>query len=378
MKKYLAIIITSLIVISSCTAPETEKTVDQMRTELSNLKKEKVDLDRKIQRIEEKIDSIEPAGPKARKLVTLASVEASDFNRYIDIQGSVKSSDAVFASPEIGGRLLTMTVDEGDYVQAGSLIATIDVQTVKNQIIEIEKSLELATDVFKRQERLWNQEIGSEIQFLQAKNNKERLEKSLESITFQLTKANVYAPISGYADMIFLKKGELAAPGAPVIQIINTSRVKVTADVPESLLGKVRKGEYVQIDFPALDEMRKGRVSLLGRSIDPANRTFKVEVDMSNPGNKLKPNLLSIMKVNDLTVKNTIAVPLELVQQEISGKDYILTANEEEDGWVSEKRYVVTGPTFENQIVIEEGLEDGDKIIVEGARGLASNELIKI
>ncbi len=378
MKKYLAIIITSLIVISSCTAPETEKTVDQMRTELSNLKKEKVDLDRKIQRIEEKIDSIEPAGPKARKLVTLASVEASDFNRYIDIQGSVKSSDAVFASPEIGGRLLTMTVDEGDYVQAGSLIATIDVQTVKNQIIEIEKSLELATDVFKRQERLWNQEIGSEIQFLQAKNNKERLEKSLESITFQLTKANVYAPISGYADMIFLKKGELAAPGAPVIQIITTSRVKVTADVPESLLGKVRKGEYVQIDFPALDEMRKGRVSLLGRSIDPANRTFKVEVDMSNPGNKLKPNLLSIMKVNDLTVKNTIAVPLELVQQEISGKDYILTANEEEDGWVSEKRYVVTGPTFENQIVIEEGLEDGDKIIVEGARGLASNELIKI
>lgn len=379
MKKYfilIAIISSGLI---SCSAPEeAEQTVEEKRTSLSALKSEKATLDQKIKKLEAEIEKLDPSKPKAKKLVTTQVLKSDNFKRYIDIQGSVQSSDAVFSSSETGGRLTSMTVQEGDFVKSGSLIATVDMQTIKNQIIEIEKSLELATDVFKRQERLWNQEIGSEIQYLQAKNNKERLEKSLESINFQLTKANVYAPISGYVDMVFLKKGELAGPGAPIIQIINTSTVKIVADVPESLLGKVRKGEYVEIEFPALEETRKGRVSLLGRSIDPANRTFKVEVEMANSSNKLKPNLLSIMKINDLIVENTIAIPLELVQQEISGKDYVFVADSTANGVVSQKKYVVTGPTFENEIVVEEGLKDGDHIIIDGARGLSSDEQIEI
>ena len=379
MKKYFILLGITVLGIISCGSPEeVEQTVDEKRVALMTLKKDKVALDQKIKKLEAEIEKIAPSVPKAKKLVTIQVIKSDDFKRYIDIQGSVQSSDAVMATSEIGGRLTSMTVDEGDYLKAGSLLATVDVQTIKNQIIEVEKSLELATDVFKRQERLWNQEIGSEIQYLQAKNNKERLEKSLESVNFQLTKANVYAPLSGYADIIFLKKGELAGPGAPIVQIINTSTVKVVADVPESLLGKVKKGEYVEIVFPALEEQRKGRVSLLGRSIDPANRTFKVEVSMANTGNRLKPNLLSIMKINDLTVNKTIAIPLELVQQEISGKDYVFVVNESPDGKVSKKRYVVTGPTFENAIVIEEGLADGDQIILDGARGLSSDEPIEI
>ncbi len=379
MKKYNILLIILALGIASCQPTEVEpKTAEEIRTALTGLKKEQSDLDSKIKDLEEKLEEIEPAKEKAKKLVTASEVTKNDFNRYIDIQGSVASSDAVMASPEMGGRIIEMNIKEGDYVKQGSLVARLDVETIKNQIIEIEKSLELATDVFKRQERLWNQEIGSEIQYLQAKNNKERLEKSLESIQFQLTKANVYAPISGYADMVFLKKGELAGPGAPIIQIINTSSVKIIANVPESLLGKVRRGEYVTIEFPALETTKKGKVSLIGRSIDPANRTFKVEVVMSNPGNVLKPNLLSIMKINDLTVKNTVAIPLELVQQEISGKDYVLVVSESPEGLVSEKRFVTTGPTFENEIVIEEGLDAGDQIIIDGARGLAEAELIEV
>jgi multidrug efflux pump subunit AcrA (membrane-fusion protein) len=148
--------------------------------------------------------------------------------------------------------------------------------------------------------------------------------------------------------------------------------------VPESLLGKVRKGEYVEILFPALNDTRKGKVSLIGRSIDPANRTFKVEVDLTNKGNTLKPNLLSIMMINDLTVENTVAIPLELVQQEISGRDYVFVTKEAPEGIISEKKYVETGATFEDEIVIESGLDTGDQIIVDGARGLAAGELISI
>ncbi|WP_235297852.1 efflux RND transporter periplasmic adaptor subunit [Portibacter marinus] len=378
MKKYFIFLALAATMLSSCEAPQQEPTVEEMKASLTQLKKERTDLEQQISALEEKIEVIEPSQPKAKKLVTVDTVQREDFKRYIDIQGSVQSSDAVMASSEIGGRITSMPIDEGDYVKAGSLVATVDVQSIKNQIIELEKSLELATDVFKRQERLWNQEIGSEIQYLQAKNNKERIEKSLESLEFQLTKATVYAPISGYADMIMLQKGEMAAPGAPILQIINTGNIKVVADVPESLLGKVQRGEYVEIEFPALEESRRGRVSLIGRTIDPANRTFKVEVDLSNPGNRLKPNLLSIMKINDLSINDIVAVPLELVQQEISGKDYIFVVEEGENGFISKKNYVTTGPTFENQIVIEDGLEGGEKIIIEGARGLSNNEPIKI
>ncbi len=379
MKRYYTLVLLGLLLISSCASNAGEpQSLEELKKSLATLKTERSELEKNIKNLESEIEKLEPINLKPEKLVTTDILAREDFKRYIDIQGSVNSSEAVYASPEIGGRILSMTINEGDFIKAGAKVATLDVETVRNQILEVEKSLELANDIFNRQERLWNQEIGSEIQFLQAKNNKERLEKSLESIKYQLTKANVYAPISGFADKIFLKKGELAGPGAPIIQIINTNTVKVVADVPESLLGKVKKGETVEIDFPALKESKKGKVSLVGRSIDPANRTFKVEVELPNSNNLLKPNLLSIMKINDLTVENTIAIPLELVQQEISGKDYVFVVGNSPGGLISEKRYVETGATFENKIVIDSGLNEGDQIIMIGARGLASDELIKV
>lgn len=377
MKKYFTILGIAILGMVSCSPQEEEQSLDEMRGSLATLKKQRLDLDQDIKRLTEEIETLDPS-PETKKIVTAKPLVSGDFKRYIDIQGSVESSNAVFASSEIGGRITSMPIEEGDYVRSGQLVATVDVQTIKNQVIELEKSLELATDVFKRQQRLWNQEIGSEIQYLQAKNNMERIQKSLESVQFQLTKANVYSPISGYADIVYLKKGEMAGPGAPIVEVINTNTVKVVADVPESLLGKVKRGEYVDIEFPALDMKKRGQVTLIGRSIDPANRTFKVEVDMPNSGNSLKPNLLSIIKINDLTVEETITVPLELVQQEISGKDYVFVVEETSNGLISAKRYVKTGPTFENEIVIEEGLKEGDQIIIEGARGLASEESIEV
>ena len=379
MTKYFLPIITATILFGACqSVPEIPEDLEGKKKYLTTLKSDKVTLDRKIKDLQAQIEKLDPPKEKTRKLVTTTGINKENFQRYIDVQGSVSSSDAVIASPEIGGRIISMNLDEGDYIKRGSVVAKIDVESINKQIDELNTSLELASDIFQRQERLWNQEIGSEIQFLQAKNNKERLEKSIESVKFQLTKANVYAPLSGFIDQVFLKNGELAGPGAPIVQIINTNVVKVVANVPESLLGKVKKGQLVTIDFPALEDTKQGKVTLIGRSIDPANRTFKVEVDLKNSNGVLKPNLLSIMKINDLTVEDAVAISLELVQQEISGKDYVFVAAESDEGMVSVKRYVETGPTFENSIVIEMGLEEGDQIIVEGARGLSSNDLIQV
>jgi len=216
-------------------------------------------------------------------------------------QTELRNEDMVAASSETGGRITALNVKEGQYVKRGQLIATTDLEQVNKSIAEIEKTLELAVDVFNRQKRLWDQNIGSEMQFLQAKNNKERLEKSLETVQYQLTKGNVYAPV----------------------QILNTAKVKVAANVPEKFLRNVRQGEMMSIEIPALDMKTKGRVTMLGRTINPANRTFKVEVNLSNPKGLLKPNLLANMLLNDFSAKNVITVPLELVQQEVSGKDYV-------------------------------------------------------
>jgi RND family efflux transporter MFP subunit len=242
----------------------------------------------------------------------------------------------------------------------------------------LETSLEFAITTYERQKRLWDQNVGSEMQYLQAKNNKERLEKSLETLRHQLTKAKVYAPISGVVDHVFLKSGELAGPGTPIVQILNTQKVKVVADVPESYLNKIKKGELVTVQFPAIDQEFKSKVTLIGRTINPSNRTFTVEIDLPNKSRMLKPNLLAVMMINDNTQKGVVVIPIELVQQEVSGRSFVFVKDENKEGAFAKKVIVETGASYEGNIIITSGLEGGEELIATGARGLANNELIKI
>jgi RND family efflux transporter MFP subunit len=333
-----------------------------------------------VTQLENQIDSLTPASEKVkpRVLVSSAPVERKTFERFISIQSSVVADEIVSASSETGGRIIQLNVEEGNYVKRGQLVAKLDMESVDKQIAELETSLSLAVDIYERQKRLWDQNIGSEIQYLQAKNNKERIEKSLETVKFQLTKANVYAPISGVVDMVFLKPGEMTAPGTPIVQILSTGIVKVVADVPEKYLRNIKKGETVTVSFPALDMETKAKVSEIGRTINPGNRTFKVEVSVPNNNGVLKPNLLASMLLNDFTEKDVVVIPIELVQQEVSGRSYVFIKGENEDGAYAKKVMVETGESYEGNIIITSGLEGGEEIIVNGARGLANNELIKI
>jgi len=214
----------------------------------------------------------------------------------------------------------------------------------------LSKSLELAVELYERQSRLWKQNIGSEVQYLQAKNNKERIEKTMETMRFQKRKANVYSPISGFVDQEFLKLGDLAAPGMPIIQIINTSKVKVVANVPESYLGKVKKGEKVTIK----------------------------EVELPNKGGVLKPNLLSLMLINDFSTTNSVVIPIDLVQQEVSGKQYVYTVANGKSGPMAKKIYIEIGENYEGEVVITNGLTGSETLITKGARNLSDGEFIEI
>lgn len=280
------------------------------------------------------------------------------------------------AVPEMGGRILSIPVREGDYVKRGQIIARLDGESANRQLAELQTSLDLAKTVFERQDRLWKQNIGSEIQYLEAKANKERLEKTMETVRYQQSKSNVYAPISGVVNKEFADVGEMAPPGMPIVEILNTRSVKVVADLPENYLGIVKKGAKVNIDFPSIDKQMNGKISMVGRSIDPANRTFKVEVDLGNKSGNLKPNMLAEMKLEQAKQDNVVKLPLELVQEDVSGKIFVYTAEKMGDKYVAKKNFVTMGSGYEGMVIIEDGLASGAVVIRDGARLVKDGEEI--
>jgi membrane fusion protein (multidrug efflux system) len=329
------------------------------------------------------IDSLEQAiykqDPSSRQeekvLVTTAPVSVQDFFHYVEVQGTVSADDYVDVSAEVAGRILSLKVKEGQAVKRGQLIATIDPEATKKQLAELETSIDLAQTVYDRQKRLWDQEIGSEMQYLQAKNNLDRLNKNMELLNLQLEKTNVYAPVSGEVERVVLQSGELASPGMPIIMMIDMSNLNVVVDLPEKYLTTVRKGQRIDVHFPAIKKDMTLPVSLIGNVINPGNRTLPVELALRGSNSRMvKPNLLALAKINDLTIEDAITVPIELVQQEIGGNDYLMIT----DGNKAKKVYVKTGESFEGNIVIEEGLEGNETLIVDGARGLINGVTIEV
>ena len=231
--------------LAACSAPQAEPTdLAGMKKSLREKRAELKELEAAIGKLQKDIAKLDTTKKEeVRQLVTTTAVDKRNFSRFVEIQSNVQTVDAVMASSETGGRILKLNVDEGSYVKKGQLIARVDLESIDKQIEEVKKSKELAVQLYDRQKRLWDQNIGSEVQYLQAKNNVERLDKSLESLDHQLTKANVYAPISGVVNMVMIESGETAPPGGPIVEIITTSRVKVVADVPEHDRSHHRPGQ---------------------------------------------------------------------------------------------------------------------------------------
>ncbi|NNF33168.1 MAG: efflux RND transporter periplasmic adaptor subunit, partial [Saprospiraceae bacterium] len=357
---------------------EEPKDVEGKRALLKEKKQALVALKDEIKVLEEEIFVMDPPKDKPAVLVNALEILPKTFRRFVSLQGRVTTDDLVNVSSETGGRIMKTYVKEGSSVKRGQLLAKIDLETLQKQIDELETSLSLATTVYERQKRLWDQEIGSEIQFLQAKNNKESLEKSLETVKSQLSKQNIYAPISGIIDREFMKQGEMSAPGTPIYQILNTSKVKVEADVPESYLGTLNKGDVVTVTFPALMDTSTHRINAVGRTIDPANRTYEIEINISNPQNKFKPNLLAEVIFQDFEMNDAFVVPVDFVLEEVSGKKYVFIIEQVDGKSIAKKTYVTLGESYDGDIVITEGLKEGDMIITEGSRNMTPNDPVKL
>lgn len=360
---YLSLGVLALAV--ACSAPD-------KKAELEKLKAEQSSLAEKIKTLEEEIKKTDTTDATKYIVVGFEEVKKSPFVHYIQVQGKIDSDKNVQISSTIGGSVDKVYVVKGQQVQKGALLAKTDGEQILKGIQEVDKSLELANQLYDKQKRLWDQQIGTEVQYLQAKNQKEALERRKETLEEQYSQTSIRAPFAGIVDEVYTKEGQVLAPGMPAFRLVNTSDVKLVADVSESYVSKVKKNQEAIVVFPDLNKEIKTRVDVVGDVINPVNRTFQVDLALTQDKNLFKANMITYIKIKDYTNASVVVIPANLIQRN-GGKEYVYVV----DGKVAAKRFIQVGQYYDNSAEVLDGLKEGDKLITIGYQDLVEGQPIK-
>ena len=360
------IILPALITLIASCAPGG----DDKKAELEALKKEQAELQAKITALEAELAKTDTTAAKSR-IVSVEPVTLQPFRNYIEIQGKVDADENVTLSAEMGGTVMKINVKEGDEVRQGQVLAETDNKAILQGMQEVQTQLDLATTLFQKQKNLWDQKIGTEMQFLQAKTQKEALEKRMGSIQEQLDMTRIKSPINGTVDAVDIKVGQITAPGMPAIRVVNFANMKVVGEVPEAYAGKVKRDNPVTLIFPDTKDTVNAKVAFAARVINPLNRTFTVEV-MLDDKKAYHPNMISILKIADYSNDKAVVVPVNVIQKAETG-DFVFVAK---DGKAIKKN-VRYERVYNGKAEIISGLEADDKLIVSGYQDLDEGELLK-
>ena len=315
---------------------------------------------------------------KKLALVSTITPSPTTFQHFVEIQGNVETKQNLVLFAEMGGMLKSIPVKEGQRVSKGQTIAVIDDAGIKEQLAQAETSTKLAQTTFERQERLWAQKIGSELQFLQAKANYETQAKAVEQIKKQLSKSYITAPFSGVIDDIITEAGSFIAPGqTPILRLVNLNSMTINAEVPETFIRFVKKGKKVKAFFPVLDADTETTITQAGNFINPNNRKFKIEMEVPKNINA-KPNMSVRLLVNDYENKNAILIPQSIISENENNEEYVYVITQKEGKNYAHKNIVKTGKTNKNQIEVLEGLSSASQLIIEGARTVREGQQVKI
>ncbi|MFK5891266.1 MAG: efflux RND transporter periplasmic adaptor subunit [Flavobacteriaceae bacterium] len=375
MKK-LSLILISLIILSACQTKETtgslKDLISQKKTvqfTIDSLSKKLISLDKAISKLD-----------KNEKLlkVTVVKINPVLFKHYLAIQGTVGTDKNSIIRPELSGIVKAVLVKETQKVKKGDALIRLDDALITDNINELKTQLDLAETTFKRQERLWNQKIGSEIQFLQAQTNKESLERKLKTLETQLSKTIVTAPFDGSVDAILPKVGEFVSPQTPIIRLVNLDEVYIEADVSEHYIGSIKKGTEAELRFENLNKSFKTKVNQVADFIDPNNRSFKIKIFISNTNNELKPNLIADIKLNDFTSENAITLPSSIVQEDQDGNNFVYTIKKINNKNRVAKTLIKKGLTYNNKTLIKSGLNINSIVVNLGARGIKDGQFVTI
>lgn len=345
---------------------------------LQQLKQEKVkyneDIDKKIAALEKEVGVKDTV--LKMKDVTVAEVKDTLFEHYIDVQGSVDARENVNVSARVPGVITSILVREGQQVAKGQTLAQVDDQVLRANMAELHTQMDLANTLFEKQKNLWAQKIGSEVQYLNAKNQKESLERKMATLQDQLAQTRIIAPISGTVDAVIAKVGDNAAPGAAAFRVVNANNLKVTANVAEAYAGFLKTGDAVIIAFPDINREIRSNIGFASRTIDPLSRTIKIEVPLK-PDNVLRPNMIAHIRIVDYTAKNAVVIPVSVIQY-TAGKPYVIIAQNTNGKMIAQRKNIEMGRTYNDKAEVKSGLTNGDKIVTTGFQGLNDNDLIKL
>ena len=348
-----------------------------LRAKRTELSAQRSLLDSDIKRLDVVIASLDKS--TSLPLVATYEVTPQEFNHFTSFQGTVKTMKNINVYPEIPGQLLEVMVVEGQKVEKDQVLARIDDGGLLAQLAQAKSQLLLAETVFNRQERLWSQNIGSEIQFLQAKTQFESAEKAVDALSLQAEKSVVRAPFDGTVDQIFKEPGTIVAPGmgSELFRVVNIDEVYVEVDVPETHITSISEGSKVRVNLSAIGEEIDARISRVSKVINPSNRSFSVEVPLENKSGFIRPNLMASVAINDYSNKSAIMIPQSVVSENAEGKQYCFALEKSAEGYVAKRLIIETGKTSEDFIEVLEGVENGALLITEGAKKVSDNQPVK-
>ncbi len=370
MKKILLITITTVL-LSAC-GEKNDEAAKQKK--LQGLKDQAHQIEQEIAALEKELSANEKEEVVKVKARTL---EAQKFEHFIEVTGKVEAEQDVDVSPESAGVIKEILVAEGQTVKKGQLLARLNTDILDRSVEELEIQHDLAKTTFERQKNLWDQNIGSEIEFLQAKNNKESLEKRIKSMQSQIEMAEVKSPITGVVDVVYQKKGNIGSPQIPFAKVINTGSIKIYGDISESYITKIAKGDEISVFFPALNDTIAARINQIGNTIDPNTRTFRVRINLNNKGNKIKPNLVSVISLCDYVNESAIVIPSLFIKEDFNGH-YTYIVDKQGGKAVAKKVYVSPGVANNNMTEIVEGLDAGMQVISEGYSQIGNGTAVQV
>lgn len=369
--KLSVVALAAILVACSATSADKDK-----KARLEKLKTEQAALQKEIKKLEDEISKENPTATTVKaKEVVVKELVPSKFEHFIQTQGMIESNENIQVSAKMPGVVTEVYVQEGQEVRRGQTLAQIDNSLILRSIEELKASLDLANTVYERQKNLWDQKIGTEVQFLQAKNNKESLEKRLAALNEQNDQTRIKSPINGVVDEVAVKIGQNIMPGAPAVRVVNNSDLKVKAQVSEAYVLNIKKGDKVMVTIPDLKKDIEAKVTFVGRSIDQLSRTFAVEAKLA-PSNDLRANMSVVLKVVYESFPKALTVPVNVVQ-DVNNEKVVYVAQERDGHLVAVKKPVVVDGVFDGRAQVQ-GLTEGDRIITVGFQGLSDGTIIKI
>lgn len=372
MKKILLISALSILIFS-CGKKEDTTTIDSLiaSKNLTALQAKKVLLQADLTKIEATLATLDTK--KEEALVSVLTLKDTVFNHYLDIQGNVNTKENILVQPEMPGNLIELNVKAGQHVSKGQVLARTDDSGLSQQVASLENQYAFAKTTFERQKNLWNQKIGSEMQYLQAQTQMISAQRGVAQIKAQLSKTIIKAPFSGVIDEVFVEKGQVVAPSAQgLMRIVNLSNMYVSTSVPESYIGKLKIGTQVDVFLASLGKTYKGKVRQIGSFLNPSNRSFGIEVSVPNPDNLLRPNQVAKLKIIDYVNKNSVVIPSSIIQEDSEGNKFVFTAtNINGKTGIAKKAIVKLGQSSDSGTEILSGLAAEDVIVTEGANAIS-------